>query len=706
MQLLLRWLNELVSIESISLEKLIDKLTVSGFEVEEIKKVKIKNKTQFILDISATANRSDSLSIQGLSAEIVTLFNKSNKISEYSLKLTDWKKNINKASTIISNKFNCSAFIAITIENLNTIQVPKWIKQKLSGSGITPTNSLLDFENYILLETGYTFAMYDFHKICSKLNSADFKLILSNRNENEAFIGSNNNIYQLNSKALIVKANYLPISIAGVIESKNYSYSLDTTSLLIEASIFDAYTIRQQSRSFGIRTQRSARYEKSLKKKYLIEALYRLISLLKISNPNIICKLHTIAQIPNKDLTLIKLKYSTINAILGPIIQKNKEETVSYIKPEIITNYLASLNFKFSYDEGKLTWKVKIPELRSDDITREIDLIEEIGRLYGFNRFVATLPKINNIGNEDISYKVRKKITSCLINLGFNELIHYSLVSENKFLNNKVKIINPLLNDFSNLRLSLLPSLLQTVQDNLKQKNMFIEGFEYGHVFSSQKSKTFQEKEFLAGIFGGVHKKLKWSDAEHILTWFEAKGKIEQLLKQLNITSSWTTINCNNNKLLHPYRSAKIYLKNELELGIFGQINPILANKLGIPSDVYLFEFDVKVIQGQLQTNKLALYKKYSFYPKVIKDLSFVVKNEISFQEIKNFLTINGTKFLSEVNLLDEYIGESIPKKHKSICLQLVFQSKDMTLENKKIENIVNNLQLVLIDEFHVVIRN
>ena len=203
-------------------------------------------------------------------------------------------------------------------------------------------------------------------------------------------------------------------------------------------------------------------------------------------------------------------------------------------------------------------------------------MIEEIGRLHGFNNFLTTLPKINTIGNEDPTYQTRKKITSCLLNLGFNELIHYSLVNKTTFLDNEIKLINPLLSDCSNLRSSLLPSLILTVQENLKQGNLFIEGFEYGHVFSEDRGKNFKEREYVSGIFGGIKTKLTWSRSEEALTWFEAKGKMEQLFKQLNVLTYWKTLVSNNDKILHPYRSAEIFLPNGQKLGIFGQIHPIL----------------------------------------------------------------------------------------------------------------------------------
>jgi len=420
MQISLKWINELVNIEIINLDDLIEKLTLGGFEVEEMLELKLNNEKQLALEISATANRSDSLSIQGISTEIAALLNKDSKISPYSLNTLNWKQKIKNYSTIVPDKNNCSTFIAVVVKNLTDITVPKWIKQKLLSSGITPLNNLLDFQNYILLETGYPFAFYDFDKICLELNSSEFNLSISKATNKSEFFASNSLSYKLDDSTLLVKANELPLGIAGIIESNNFSYSETTSSLLIEGSIFNAAKIRQQSRSLGLRTDRSARYEKSLKNTYLIEALYRLISLLRISNPGLSCTFQTSIQTIQETLKPISLRYKTIKEILGPT-----HNNFSYITPETISSYLERLGFKFSYNDSKLTWKVEIPHSRSDDLTREIDLIEEIGRLHGFNNFLTTLPKIKSIGIEDSSYQTRKKITSCLLNLGLNELIHY-----------------------------------------------------------------------------------------------------------------------------------------------------------------------------------------------------------------------------------------------------------------------------------------
>ncbi len=705
MQISLKWINELVNIKTITLDNLIEKLTLGGFEVEEILELKINNEKQLALDISATANRSDSLSIQGISLEIAALLNKPSKISTYSLETFDWKQKIKNLSEPLRSENTCSTFVSVIIENINDSTIPKWIKEKLISSGITPVNNLLDFQNYILLETGYPFAFYDFNKICSNLNCKQFNLSISTAKNNQEFVASNDLTYQLDNSTLLIKANETPLSIAGIIENKDFSYSENTNSLMIEGSIFNAAKIRQQSRKLGLRTDRSARYEKSLKNTYLIESLYRLISLLRISNPNLICKLHTTTQIIDQIPKPIYLRYQTINEILGPI-KKYNQNTFTYITPEIVTNYLNRLNFKFLYDDSKLIWKVEVPSSRRDDLTREIDLIEEIGRLHGFNNFLTSLPKIKMIGKEDSSYQTRKKITSCLLNLGFNELIHYSLVSQTTFLKNEIQLINPLLSECSHLRSSLLPNLIKTVQENLKQGNLFIEGFEYGHVFSGDILTTFKEKEHIAGIFGGTKTKLTWSDSAQEVTWFEAKGKIEQFLKQLNLSIYWknnSSLNIDN--ILHPYRNGELYFLNGQKLGVFGQINPVLVNRLTISSKIYLFEFDVELIQHQIQTNKLTIYKEYSLYPKIIKDLSFIIQQDVKFKDVQETLYHNGTRFLSEINLLDIYLGDSIPEEHMSLCLQLIFQSSEKTLQNKEIENIIKNLQLLITKKFSAIIR-
>lgn len=703
MQISIRWINELIDIEKINLDDLIDKLTLGGFEVEDTLELEINNKKEIVLDISATANRSDSLSVQGISNEIGTLLNKQPKKLSYLTNSQTWKNSIENLAETLPEEKSCNTFLAIAVENLTDFSSPQWLQEKLISSGVTPINNLLDFQNYIVLETGYPFIFYDFDKISSKFETKKFTISISKSKTNSEFLASNDLNYKLNEGTELVTINDFPIGIAGLIESKEFMCSNETNSLLIEGSIFNAAKIRQQSRELGLRTEQSARHEKSLKNTYLIESTYRLISLLRIKNPNLRCKLIKFIKADQQPLKSILLRYKTINETLGPTIETT-EDKIHFISSELINSYLERLNFEFSYNESEMSWQVQVPPLRSDDITREIDLIEEIGRLHGYNNFLTTLPKLKKIGTEDLSYKTRKKITSCLLNLGFNELTHYSLVNKTTFLENKIQLINPHLSDCANLRSSLVPNLIKTVEENLKQGNSIIEGFEYGHVFSIGDNKEFYEKENIAGIFGGTKTKLSWSGNLVSLSWFEAKGKIEQLLDQLNLSVNWTKLTSSNN-IFHPYKTSELYLDTGEKLGLFGQISPILSNQLNIDPEIYIFEFDLGIIQNQVQQNQLAIYKPYVLYPKIVKDIAFVIHQDISFAEVKELLYINGTKYLSEINLLDEYRGDSIPENHVSLCFQLVFKSNEKTLQTKDIEVIIENLQLLLTEKFSALLR-
>lgn len=710
MQISLKWINELVNIEEVKLDNLVEKLTLGGFEVEEILEIKIDKSNQIILDISATANRSDSLSIQGISSEIAALLNTSINFSNYLIQSEKLKQVILDKATIFSMNTGCTSLLSVSIENLADTKIPKWITKKLLSSGLTPANTLVDFQSYILLETGYPFAFYDSAKIIEKVGSRDFSLLVSKAADNESFLASNNENYNLDSSILLIKANEFSLSIAGIIESQDFCCDILTKSLVIEASIFTAAAIRQQSKKLGLRTDRSTRYEKSLKNTYLIESLYRLISLLRISNPNLTIKLQTITKVSEPAIDPIILNFSTLKEILGPInTSSTNSENFEYIDSKTIEGYLSRLNCLYVYHKNKNAWIVTVPHSRNEDLTREIDLIEEIGRLHGFNNFSITLPKLRVIGTKDTSYQTRQKLTTCLLNIGLNELIHYSLVNEKTALADSIQLLNPLVSEYACLRVSLLPNLIRTSHENWKQSNSIINGFEYGHVFSLDKNTRFREKECVAGILGGLQTKTIWSESEQSTTWFEAKGRIESLFEQLNVIVIWKSTSTSSNHLqeiFHKYRNAEIYLESGSLIGNFGQIHPILANDLSISSNLYLFEFDLDVIQRARQNNTVSIYREYSSYPKIIKDISFIVKQDVEFKKLQQSLYLNGSKFLSKINLLDEYKGNPIPKKHTSLCLQLIFQSNEKTLQNKEIEEILDNIRFVLRNEFNATIRN
>jgi len=707
MRISVEWLNELIDLKTLNFDYLVEKLTLGGFEVEETFELIIDNKKNTIIDVTSTANRSDSLSLKGIGKEVAALLDKTYKVSKYGNTFFETEKLIRNSVSKVNNFDitlpDCLIFLTISIENLTTLNSPKWLQQKLVTAGIEPFNNLLDFQNYICLETGYPFEFYDLDKIKSLLNDRDFKLSLKSENFSEPFQAANNSEYTINSDILVLKANTEILSIAGILVNKNFQYSNETKSLLIEGSIFNSKKIRQTSRILGVRTDRSSRYEKGLNTTYLIDSLCRLLYLLKSSNSKICIKVHTAVDFKKIEQPIISLEYKTIIEVLGPIINLKKNK-ISQLEPIDISNYLNRLNFLYTFDQPSLRWLVKIPLERSEDLNREIDLIEEIGRLHGFNNFLTVLPEISKIGVEDFSYQIRKKITSCFLSEGFNEVMNYSLINEvNK---GSVRILNPLSQDGSILRATLFPNLIQIVSENLNQGNSNLEAFEYGHVFFDSKNLVPMEVEYVGGVFGAVKTKVEWSQASTVLSWFEAKGKLENVFNKLKLLVYWRIgLPKIYQDILHPYRTSKLYLTPGLPLGVFGQINPVLANKLNISAKLYLFEFNLELLRDEFKYKKLSYYKNYSLYPKIIKDLSFIISQNITFEKIKNTIFSITPNFLISIELLDEYQGKSIPKQMTSLCIQLIFQSNEKTLINKEIETIIETIKLVLIEQFNIIIR-
>jgi len=703
----LNWINELLKIEDIKLEELVEKLTLGGFEVEETFELLIGRKKETILEISATANRADSISAKGIAKEIGALTDQELFHNSYGLGKFEPEIKLQECFTNfqILDNHDCSTFILITAENIDTLISPKWMQQKLLSAGIEPQNNLSDFQNFLILETGFPFEFYDLDKIKAKLNKLNLKFALA-KVDNETLLSSvNNETYALKNNILVLKEDNTILSVAGLIANGNFCCDQITKSILIEGSIFSSKKIRQMSRSLGVRTERSARYEKGLNNSKYNESICRLLNLLRINNTNIKYEINSIGQTANKLSQSIFLNYKNVLEILGPT-KNDLNDQLSDITPKQISTYLERLNFVFEFEAQTNSWNVVIPNSRKEDISREIDLIEEIARLHGFNNFVSYLPIIKEIGIEDFGYQSRKKLITCFLSEGLNELIQYSLVKKQINQQDPIKLVNPLISDCSTLRRSLLPSITETISENLKQGNRNIEGFEFGHVFFTNTKNEFYEKEYVSGNFGNIETKITWSDSPASLSWFEAKGKLEEIFKKLNIALYWTnSITELYEEILHPYRTAEFYLLNGNPLGIFGQIHPILAKQLNISNEVYLFEFNFECLKNELKNNLLPLSKNYSTYPKIIKDLSFIVSLDVSFEEIKTLILRNGTNVLTHVNLLDKYQGNSIPSNYTSLCIQLVFQSTSRTLQNEEIENIINSLKSTLIKQYQIIQR-
>jgi len=657
-----------------------------------------------------------------------------------------------------------SRFLCFKLENLKNLNSPGWLQKRLAYSGIIPQNDLSDYKNYVLLESGYPFELYDLKKIIKKCNSNKFKLQLGSVTD-RTFVATNDRNYTINENNLILKANDQILSVAGIISNKEFAYTKETDSILIEGAIFNPKMISRQSRLLEVKTIRSNYYARGgMNGNFFLHTWYRLLALLKAANPQRKFKLHTSANTSENESQIYHvpcvtwyawnearifeswdfwLREKKIAEVLGPvyhympIIYKNLYRVKNRLPAKKIEKYLRKLNityeFKYLPGEGQYFpitygripipprsskrplplkargwmpprtygkpgryWLLRIPNYRKNDLKTERDMIEEFIRIYGVDKIISISPETHSHGTADLSYKIRKELTPLLLNEGFNELISYSLTNEIIENNIQIELVNPLAKEYSKLRLSLLPSLVQIVSENIRQGNRTFEGFEYGHIFSQDSTGQYSEIECVSGIFGGVELRPSWSEKVSDLSWFEAKGKIEKIFEKLNLPIIWYEWKNNlkiENKyfsVLHPYRTAMLYLQSpKIFLGVFGELNPILAKQYNIFSKFYLFEFNFKVLVSHFTTlnlSKQVTYKDYSTYPKLVKDLSFIITKDISLGSILEFINLSKFIFLNSINLLDIYEGESLSSNQVSVCIQLVFQARNKTLTNVDIE--------------------
>lgn len=703
MYISLDWISEIINLKNIRINRLIKQLTLSGFEVENELEIKTNKPKNITLNITTTPNRFETLSIKGISKEILALFDLQLYKSKYVNYQNDWKKKILGSSNIKQNICKYSSFFSFTITRLSYFNSPNWLKTKLIYSGIIPFNNLLDFKNYILLETGYPLEFYDLDKIRFKLKSSIFNLNLKKNTQLQNFYDNNNQPYNLDKDIINLQANNLVLSIAGVIVNKNFCYTNDTKSLLVEVASFNSQLIREQSRKLGTKTLRSRRYEKKINDYSLLEAYYQFLNLVSVFNKNLVCKLHTGSYIEEKTSRELILIYQNVIQILGPLF--NTVKLTTYLTPIEITNYLKKLGFTYKFDKDTYKWKIRISEFRKKDITREIDIIEEIARLHGYNKFLNQIPKIQKIGKYDLHYKLRKKITSILLNNGLNEVTTYSL-SKQTITRNKFRLCNPLVENYSTLRNTLLPGLLEIVVNNKNQGNSMFELFEFGHIFESFKPVESVEREMISGIIGGSYVKSTWSQKIQSISWYEAKGKIENFYKKLNICVYYKKgVAFRYLQIYHPSQTAFVYTQRGYFIGHFGRIHPKLAKSFNLNTNLFLFEFDFRTILNIVKRKKLPVYIKYSIYPKISKDLSFIISEKFSFSDIKQTIEQIQLPYLIKIKLLDRYQGESIPDKYCGICIQLVFQSKQITLENKIIEKLLHKIKIELLEKYKIFIR-
>ncbi|NJK58506.1 MAG: phenylalanine--tRNA ligase subunit beta [Pleurocapsa sp. SU_5_0] len=668
-----------------------------------------------ILDLATTANRADALSMVGIAREVAALTGAKVRlpvIKEQNL-ATDSSLAID-----IQDPAACMAYIGTVIEGVKIAPSPDWLKWRLEAAGTRPINNVVDVTNYILLEWGQPLHAFDREKLQRVAGSNDLTAAFeweASHSKRALTLGvrfakTEEKLKTLDKQErnlvkdnLLITANDKPVALGGVMGGEETEVDDHTGNIVLEAALFDPVVIRRSSRAQSLRSEASTRYERGVNQVELESACKRAIALLQeLASGNPINQAISNHRVDHASRNAIELRLSRIHQILGAV---NKEDKIGYIEASEVEAILGALGCNLEPVAGKNnTWLVKVPPYRYRDLEREIDLIEEVARLYGYDRFCDTLPDKTEPGYLSTEYAIKNKLRAVLRGVGLTEVVQYSLV---KPTGKEVKLANPLFAEYSALRADLISGLLDAFVYNQSQGNGALNAFEIERVFS-QSEEQLKERDSVAGIMGGnITSTGLWVNGGKgtPMTWYDAKGILENVFGNLGVSVEYRPTSAESR--LHPVRTAELWLQGK-PLGIFGQIHPQLAQQRDLNNEVYLFELDFGFLLTALDRDAITTpkFKSYSTYPGSDRDLAFFAPLDLSVAEITKAMNKAGGKLLQQVEVFDEYKGKNVPEGQRSLAFNLVYQASDRTLTEQDVDPVHQKVRDTLVKKFDVTLRS
>ncbi|NET03953.1 MAG: phenylalanine--tRNA ligase subunit beta [Symploca sp. SIO2B6] len=663
-----------------------------------------------ILDLSATANRADALSMVGVAREVAALTGASLRLPETSeLGTID---NSDGLKLKISESKACPAYIGTIIEGVKIAPSPDWLQRRLQAARVRPINNVVDVTNYILLEWGQPLHAFDKESLLKKYSGNSSNANGDNLNIGVRFAHSGESLKTLDGQTrslqtqnLLITAHDKPVALAGVMGGEETEVHPGSENIVLEAALFEPSAIRKSSRSQGMRTEASSRFERGVNQAELDIACQRAIALIiELAGGTI--KSQAIADNrakPSAWVHSIELRLERVNQVLGAV---ELEEEIGEILPEDVERILTALGCQLQPSSSKeaISWTVTVPPYRSRDLEREIDLIEEIARLYGYDNFGDKLPDKTEAGYLALEQVLTRQLREAFRAAGLTELVHYSLVKPDD--EKQIPLANPLFEEYSCLRTNLLSGMIEAAKYNYEQGNGVLNGFEIGRIFWREEE-GLQETDAIAGILGGDSSQGKWvkGGKESPMTWYEAKGVLECAFERLGLDVEYQPNHSDSR--LHPGRTASLWLHGQ-SLGQFGQLHPQLRSELGLPDAVYAFELELYVLlEAMAQEEKLTpRFRTYSSYPAADRDIAFFAPVKVSTAEIERVTKQAAGNLLESVQVFDQYQGESVPDNQRSLAFRLVYRASDRTLTDQEVEPVHQKVREALVEKFGVTLRS
>ena len=621
--------------------------------------IEVMNLDDEVIDFELTSNRGDLLSILGMAYELGAIYNK--KVKDVDLSYTSNNEDVNNMFKVDVKTDDCTLFLAKKVVDVEIKESPEFIKSRLIASGIRPINNVVDISNYVMLELGQPLHYYDADRLGNTL-------VVRNAKDNEVLKTLDNQERTLTPEDIVIADKEKAVGLAGVMGGLSTEVENDTKNIIIESAIFDAVKIRKTSKRI-LRSEASNRFEKGLDPKRTYMAIERSCHLLeKYANAKVVGGLVEYKNIDIKD-KVIDITLEKINRVLGITLDKNE-----------VIDILKRLDFKVEDKNDYL--QVTVPTRRIDVNIVE-DLVEEIGRIYGMDNIKGKLPVLQTVpGKYD---KTLRQIKHKMADLGLNETMSYTLIPKDKvklFTTDEftsISLNDPMTEDRNTLRYSLLYSLNEIYNYNKARNNSNISIFEMGKGFYKENDE-YKEDMKLSILLSGDYV----IDVPNIkVDFYYLKGILEELLYFLGFEGRYSLLK--NDYVpheLHPGVSAAINV-NGTNLGIIGKLHPSVSK-----DDIYVMEINLTKLLN-IKTGKMK-YKEISKFPGIVKDVAFIIDNNITNQEVEQAIKKSSGKLLTKIQLFDIY--NNIEPNKKSMAYKLTFQDPTRTLEDAEVMDAFNKI--------------
>ncbi len=671
-----------------------------------------------IIELAITANRPDGMSMIGIAKEVSAIIKSELLINTLEPTIIFEKyKNINLST---KSKIYSISLIEGLNENKKSDSI---IQRRIESAGINSKNCIVDITNYVMLELGQPLHAFDadrLEEITQKV--VDYESFdMREAKDGESFTDLLGVNHKLTKEVTLITCHNKAIAIAGVIGSKDSAVNTETKRIWLESAVFSPTTVRASSRSVGIRNESSSRYEKGVANELTLIAAERAINLLsKTMN----CKLISSNYCSNNINTKleIKLRKKRVQKLLGLVknisengnymvdckgskIENDGEELFRELNEKEIESSLISLGCILkTINDG---WIVEVPPLRKNDLTREIDLIEEIARVIGFDMFKVNLPDPLVPGRLNARQKTERNIRDILCCSGLQEVTTFSLVGKDPDQLNMVEIRNPLLVETSNLRTNLWEEHLRVCDRNLKSGKKGVWIYEIGKRYKMHDD-GIQEEGILGGIICGENRLEKWNTNGKVkgLNYYEARGKLTQMFMRLKLNVE-DRVMIDQDNILHPGKSANVILEGKV-LGKFGQLHPSISDEKDLPKDTYIFEILIKpLIDAATRKNKLLVsFKEYNTKPFLERDISMILPRSSNSSKAIAIIKKEGKPLLETVELIDRYEGENLKSDECSLTFRMRYRDDNKNLTDTDIIPTLEKIRKVLANKLLADLRS